>query len=134
MKKTVVLLLLTLLSLAILFSCQKSKKAKFVIGVSQCSDDLWRTRMNQELIRETSFHPHIEIEIKTVKDNTEEQIKDIESFINQGVDLLVISPNEAKAITPIIKKAYLSGIPIILVDRKIETNDYTAMWEPTIFK
>ncbi|HML66013.1 MAG TPA: substrate-binding domain-containing protein [Dysgonomonas sp.] len=126
MKKTVVLLLLTLLSLAILFSCQKSKKAKFVIGVSQCSDDLWRTRMNQELIRETSFHPHIEIEIKTVKDNTEEQIKDIESFINQGVDLLVISPNEAKAITPIIKKAYLSGIPIILVDRKIETNDYTA--------
>ena len=126
MKKTVVLLLLTLLFLIFQTSCQKSKKTKFVIGVSQCSDDLWRTTMNQELIRETSFHPDIDIEIKTVKDDTELQIKDIEYFINKKVDLLVVSPNEAKAITPIIRKAYLSDIPVILVDRKIETNDYTA--------
>lgn len=126
MKNTGILLLLALFSLSILNSCQQRKKAKFIIGVSQCSDDLWRTTMNQELVRETSFHPYIDIEIKTVKDNTELQIKDIEEFINRGVDLLVISPNEAKAITPIIRKAYLSGIPIILVDRKIETGDYTA--------
>ena len=59
----------------------------------------------------------------TVEDNNQEQIKDIEEFITNRVDLLVVSPNEAKAITPVVDKAYDNGIPVVLVDRKITSDD-----------
>lgn len=120
-------LLLTVL-LLMLSACNNTKKEGIIIGVSQCSDDLWRKTMNEEMLREASFYQDLDIklDIKTVKDNTEQQIKDIEELIQSGVDLLVISPNESKAITPIVEKAYEKGIPVILVDRKIETNKYTA--------
>lgn len=121
------ILLLTIL-IFVLPSCNNTKKKGIVIGVSQCSDDLWRETMNEEMLREASFYQDLDIkvEIKTVKDNTKQQIKDIEELIQNGVDLLVISPNESKAITPVVEKAYQKGIPIILVDRKIETNKYSA--------
>lgn len=119
-------LLLYLLPLLLLLSCQQSKKARYVIGVSQCSDDLWRTTMNYEMEREVGFYKDADIIIKSVKDDTQKQLQDIEYLINQGVDLLIISPNESVAFTPIIQKAYKSGIPVILVDRKIDTDDYSA--------
>lgn len=109
-----------------LLSCKTEDKNTYVIGVSQCSDDLWRQTMNKEMIQEASFYPNMEIKIKTVKDDTRQQILDIESLIEEKVDLLVISPNESKAVTPIVQKAYKAGIPVILVDRKIDTDDYTA--------
>lgn len=126
MKKAyLILILLTLLYSC--FSCKgRDGKEKVVIGVSQCSDDLWRQRMNTEMLLEASSYENMELVIKTVKDDTRKQIKDIEELINQKVDLLVISPNESTAITPIIQKAYQSGIPVILVDRRIDTEDYTA--------
>ena len=82
--------------------------------------------MNEEIKREALFYPGLEIDIKTVKDNNQDQIKDIEEFITKGVDLIIVSPNEAEAITPVIEKAYESGIPIVLVDRKISSDKYTA--------
>lgn len=109
-----------------MFSCKSEDKNKPVIGVSQCSDDLWRQTMNKEMQQEASFYQNMEVKIKTVKDDTEQQIRDIESLIEDKVDLLVISPNESKAVTPVVQKAYRAGIPVILVDRKIDTDDYTA--------
>ena len=82
--------------------------------------------MNDEIKREALFYPNLKIEIKTVKDNSKEQIEDIEEFISEGVDLLIVSPNEAKAITPVVEKAYDGGIPVVLVDRKIASDKYTA--------
>lgn len=110
----------------LLCSCTKEDKGKYTIGISQCSDDLWRQTMNNEMLLEASIYKNINVEIKTVKDDTQQQIKDIEELLEKGVDLLVISPNESTAITPIVQKAYKKGIPIILVDRKIDTEDYTA--------
>ena len=107
-------------------ACRLDKKSEYVVGVSQCSDDLWRETVNGEILREASFFQNMQVNIKTVKDDTRQQIKDIESFIDAGVDLLIVSPNESTAITPIIQKAYRSGIPVILLDRKIDTDDYTA--------
>ncbi|WP_300228638.1 substrate-binding domain-containing protein [uncultured Bacteroides sp.] len=106
-------------------SCTRSKY-DFIIGVSQCSDDEWRNLMNDELKREALFYPNLKINIKTVKDNSKKQIEDIEKFISDGVDLLIVSPNEAKAITPVVEKAYDKGIPVVLVDRKIASDKYTA--------
>lgn len=106
-------------------SCKQSEQ-NITIGVSQCSDDEWRNRMNDEIKREALFYPDLKVDIKTVKDNSKEQIKDIEEFISKGVDLLIVSPNEAKSITPIVEKAYNNGIPVVLVDRKIASDKYTA--------
>lgn len=82
--------------------------------------------MNNEILLEASINQNIEVEIKTVKDDTQQQIKDIEELLQKKVNLLIISPNESTAITPVVKKAYRSGVPVILVDRKIDTEDYTA--------
>ena len=120
------LLLTFLVALLLNISCQSEKKKEYTIGVSQCSIDLWRETANNEILREASFYPELEVKIKSVNDDTDKQIKDIESFIYAGVDLLVVSPNEAKALTPIIEKAYKAGIPVILLDRKIESDQYTA--------
>lgn len=117
--------LLTAVALLLpLTSCSDSKE--FVIGVSQCSEDLWRDEVNKELRMEAMLKQDIELIIKSVKDDSRQQTADIESFIKNGVDLIVVSPNESEALTPVISKAYNSGIPVILFDRKIQTDDYTA--------
>lgn len=118
--------LILLLIFSFLYSCNREEKSKYIIGVSQCSDDLWRQTMNSEILLEASINQNIEVDIKTVKDDTQQQIKDIEELLEKGVDLLVVSPNESTAITPVVQKAFNKGIPVILVDRKIDTEDYNA--------
>lgn len=97
-----------------------------VIGVSQCSDDAWRRTMNNEMKREASFNQGLEIRIKTAYDSNQQQIRDIESFIADQVDLIIVSPNEAIPLTPVIEKAMKEGIPVVLIDRKISSGQYTA--------
>jgi len=116
------LFLFILLSLT---ACKKNKPT-YIIGISQCSDDDWRQKMNTEMRHEALLHPGLELVIKTVGDDTYQQINDIESFINQKVDLLIVSPNEAAPMTSVIEKAYQNGIPVVLVDRKILSDQYTA--------
>ena len=108
-------------------ACQRERKPRYIIGVSQCSEDLWRQTMNEELKREVAlYQPDAQVLIRSVKDDTPKQIADIEWFIEQKVDVLVVSPNESEACTPVIEKAYQQGIPVILVDRKIAAESYTA--------
>lgn len=96
------------------------------IGVSQCSNDDWRRKMNDEIEREIMFHPEARLEIRSADDNNEKQIADIRYFLDNKFDLIIASPNEADAITPIIKEAYESGTPVVLFDRSINGNTYTA--------
>jgi ABC-type sugar transport system substrate-binding protein/CheY-like chemotaxis protein/AraC-like DNA-binding protein/nitrogen-specific signal transduction histidine kinase len=113
--------------LLLLSSCSNEKTSRIkVIGVSQCSDDAWRRTMNSEMKREASFNPGIEIRIQTAHDSNQKQIRDIENFIADKVDLIIVSPNEAIPLTPVIEKAMLEGIPVVLVDRKISSGKYTA--------
>jgi signal transduction histidine kinase/DNA-binding response OmpR family regulator len=116
---------LLLLLLQLLFGCDHSRES-FVVGVSQCSEDLWRETANREMIREASFDRDLTLEIRSVHSNSEEQIRDVEYFINKKVDLLVVSPNEATSLTPVVSKAFRSGIPVILFDRKIDSDDYST--------
>ena len=117
---------LLLLILTLLFHSCNEKKKDFIIGVSQCSDDAWRHSMNDEMQREASFSGNIDLRIKTAYDNNQRQIRDIEEFIADGVDLLIVAPNEAAPLTPVIEKAMDEGIPVVLIDRKITSNKYTA--------
>lgn len=111
---------------ALLIGCKEEKEAEYSIGVSQCSQDVWREKMNQEMRREMLFHNDSEIEIVSADDSNEKQIKDIESFIDRGFDLIIVAPNEAEALTPVVKKAYDAGIPVIIFDRRIEGDSYTS--------
>ena len=120
-----IITIFSIIQLFIIASCA-NHEPDFIIGVSQCSDDEWRSRMNEEISREALFYPNLKVEIRTVEDNNQEQIKDIEEFIANDVNLIVVSPNEAKAITPVVEKAYDLGIPVVLVDRKITSDKYTA--------
>ena len=106
-------------------SCSR-REVRFRIGVSQCSDDEWRHQMNNEMLREALFYDGVEVEIRTVKDDNARQAEDIRHFIEAGVDLLIVAPNEAEPITPVVEEAYDRGIPVIVVDRRILSEKYTA--------
>ena len=82
--------------------------------------------MNDEILREAQFYSGVKVEIRTAKDNNQKQAKDIYYFINKKVDLLIVAPNEAAPMTPIVEEAYNKGIPVIVVDRKILSDKYTA--------
>ena len=124
MKRLLIAALLAL-CLPALFSCSKRPEV-YTIGVSQCSVDTWREVANSEILQEASFYDHLSVEIKSVRDDSEQQIEDIENFITKGVDLLIISPNESESLTPVVEKAYDAGIPVILYDRKVDSDKYTA--------
>ena len=99
---------------------------RFRIGVAQCSDDSWRHKMNDEILREAMFYDGVSVEIRSAGDDNRKQAEDVHYFIDEGVDLLIISANEAAPMTPIVEEAYQKGIPVILVDRKILSDKYTA--------
>ncbi|MDE6860038.1 MAG: substrate-binding domain-containing protein [Duncaniella sp.] len=105
-------------------ACTKNKQYR--IGVSQCSQDDWRKKMNDEINREIMFHPEAVVEIRSADDSNDKQIADIRYFMDNDFDIIIAAPNEADALTPIIKEAYESGVPVVLFDRKINGETYTA--------
>lgn len=107
-----------------LLGCSEEKTYK--IGVSQCSQDDWRMKMNDEINREIMFHEDAVVEIRSADDNNERQISDIRYFADNDFDIIIVSPNEAAALTPTIKEVYERGIPVVVFDRNINGDTYTA--------
>ncbi len=107
-----------------LSGCKESKVYK--IGVSQCSQDDWRTKMNDEINREIMFHEDAVVEIRSADDKNSKQIDDLRFFADNGFDIIIVSPNEAGALTPVIKDIYESGIPVVIFDRNVNDSSYTA--------
>lgn len=122
--KRVLHLIIFCSSLLLMISCSGDKTYK--IGVSQCSQDDWRMKMNDEINREIMLHDDAEVEIRSADDNNQKQIDDIRYFVDNDFDILIVSPNEAAALTPVIEEVYKKGIPVIIFDRNINSNAYTA--------
>ncbi len=123
------LILMQLSLLAVILcmtSCGEAESINYHIGVSQCSDDAWRTKLNEEMRRELLFYPGVTLEVRSADDDDERQARDIDYFIAQGVNLLVVSPNSADSLTPAVSKAYEAGIPVIVADRRVTGDKYTA--------
>lgn len=78
------------------------------------------------MYRELSFNPEINFVMKDAGSQSEKQIRQISELIDANIDLLIVSPNEAKPITPIVEKAYQNGIPVIILDRRTNSDQYTA--------
>ena len=115
-----------LFSLLVFITGCKEGTPHYVIGMSQCSDDSWRHKMNDEILREAMFYDGVSVEIRSAHDDNKKQIEDIRHFIDKKVDLLIVAPNEAAPITPVVEEAFDKGIPVIMVDRKILSDKYTA--------
>ena len=104
------------------------KKEKFLIGMSQANKgEPWRQAMNDQIAAAAALHPEFEVVFADAAQNNAKQVADVENFIQQGIDLLIISPNEAAPLTDVVAKAYDKGIPVIVLDRKVNGDKYT-MW------
>ena len=114
-----------LIMLCLLASCSQDVK-KYRIGVSQCSDDIWRDKQNSELQIGAYFHDNVELRFAVAYDSDERQIQQIDSLVGTGIDLLIVAPNQVSTISSAIDRAYDKGIPVIVFERKTNTKKYTA--------
>lgn len=113
--------------LLLLLSCQDNTEKRYTIGFSQCMmDDVWRQAMMVEMNIEVSNYENIDIIVMDAEENNHKQIRQIRELINRKVDVLIISPNESDSLTPIAVEAYRAGIPTIIADRKINSDEYTS--------
>lgn len=124
---TAQLLLLPLMIPLFITGCTPRASYKYKIGVSQCVGGRWRDKVNNEMLSaQHLYDTDVKVCIINADNNTDRQRQQIDSLINAGVDLLVISPNEYKPLSPCVERAKKRGIPVILFERKTSSNDYTA--------
>ena len=112
--------------LATMLASCSGDKVKYRIGISQCSDDIWRDKQNAELRMGAYFHDNVELKFAAAYDSDERQVQQIDSLVNEGIDLLVVAPNQVQTISPAIDRAYDKGIPVIVFERKTSSRKYTA--------
>jgi ribose transport system substrate-binding protein len=99
----------------------------YTIGMSQCNlGEPWRKQMNADLEAAAAKHPEIKLMEKDAQNNSEQQQSQVHEFIQQKVDLIIISPKETRPLTRPVAEAMDAGIPVIVLDRKIEGDKYTC--------
>lgn len=111
--------------LFLLSGCSKPGTPYFV-GISQCSEDIWRYKQNKELEMGSYIFDNINLELMSADDSDQLQIQQIQEFVDKKVNLLIVAPNSTNKVTDVLDKAYDRGIPIILFDRKTNSDKFTA--------
>ena len=115
----------TVMLVSVCFSC--SNRKTYRIGVSQCAGGRWREKVNHEMLAaQHLYEEDVKVSIACAYDDTELQIRQIDSLAQSGIDLLVVAPNEAAPIADAIARVRQKNIPVIFFDRKAETDDYTT--------
>jgi ribose transport system substrate-binding protein len=124
---------IVIISALISFYCQEKnsstsgKKARWKIGMSQCNlGEPWRVQMNADITKAAESHPEIEILFKDAQNDSLRQRAQVEEFVAQGVDALIVSPKEAVPLTPPIADAHRKGVPVIVLDRRVTGDEYTC--------
>ncbi|MBR2229845.1 MAG: substrate-binding domain-containing protein [Prevotella sp.] len=115
-----------LLGICVLLASCSGKSPKYIIGVSQCSEDIWRNWQNSEMKMEANFHEDVELRFATAHDDSKLQSQQIGDLIESGIDLLIVAPNQRSSVSPAIDRAYDKGIPVIVFERKTDSRKYTA--------
>ena len=119
-------IIVSVVALCLLMTGCNSRTPQYRIGVSQCLDDAWRQKMNYEMERELLLHPDMTLSRRIAYGSNELQCAQIDSFIRERVDLLIVSPNEARQVQPAVTRAYRAGIPVIVADRRVPGDEWTA--------
>ncbi|HUX13162.1 MAG TPA: substrate-binding domain-containing protein [Spirochaetia bacterium] len=123
-----------LLMAASIISCgppaQDTTGTEYLIGMSQANlTEPWRIVMNAEIHDEAVLHKNIRVIFTDADDSTQKQISDVQKLVDYGIDLLIISPTDAEALTPVVTRVY-QKIPVIVLDRAVEGYDYTLFIGP----
>lgn len=117
---------LILVALNLLFTFASCSDRRTVIGVSQCSNDTWRQKVNREIKIGQYKYKNVDVSFCSADNNAKRQVQQIDSLVESNVDLLIVAPSDASTVAPAIERAYKKGIPVILFDRKIDSDSYTA--------
>jgi ribose transport system substrate-binding protein len=126
-RRTTTLLGLGALLVFSLAGCGRQSGTRHLIGFSQCNlGEPWRVAMNAEVAARAKDFPDLEIVYADAQQDNARQVADVENFLRQGVELLMISPNEATPLTPVVEKVFKAGIPVIVIDRGIEGESFTV--------
>ncbi|MBP2324529.1 ribose transport system substrate-binding protein [Kibdelosporangium banguiense] len=105
----------------------KGPAGKYVIGMSQANvAEPYRQRMDDDIRAAARGVPQFEVRFADAQQDNARQVSDVDNFMTQQIDLLIISPNEAKPLTAVVKKAYDKAIPVLVLDRKVEGDAYTG--------
>ena len=100
--------------------------AKWKVGFSQCTTlEPWRVQFNKDIQAEAKNHPDVDLIITDGQDKTEKQVADCENLVVQQVNLLLISPKESAGLTGVVEKAIDAKIPVIVLDRNVDTKRIT---------
>jgi len=130
-KKYGIMMMLVLISVTLFANGQSDTQAdngkeQYVIGMSQCNlGEPWRVQMNADVKKEAEKYPEIKVVYKDAQNDTLKQRAHVEEFVSMGVDLLIISPKEAQPLTEPVAKAMEAGIPVIVLDRDLVSDNYT---------
>ena len=117
---------LYILLVSVLLAACSQQDHIYKIGVSQCSVGIWRSKVNNEMLAaQHLFDQDVDVDIVDCYDQSDDQIRQIDSLVAAGIDLLVVAPNDYK-IAPALKRAKDKGIPIVLFDRMVDSDDFTA--------
>lgn len=127
MKYYIYRLSLMICALLLIVSCKHGEEKEFIVGISHSSsDDAWRKAMMLDMRVKASDYPGLTLQVKESHEDNDTQIKQIREFIKKRVDLIIISANESEPITTVAVEAYRAGIPTIIIDRKIYSDEYTS--------
>jgi len=100
--------------------------AKWKVGFSQCTTlEPWRVQFNKDIQAEAKNHPDVDLIITDGQDKTEKQVADCDNLIVQQVNVLLISPKESAGLTGVVEKAIDAKIPVIVLDRNVDTKRIT---------
>jgi signal transduction histidine kinase/DNA-binding response OmpR family regulator len=125
--KRIIILAAALVPIIIQACNEPGKREAFTIGFSQCVEsDAWRKTMLEEMRRELLFHPGVRFIYRQADGSSERQVEQVKELVKEGIDLLIISPNEAEPLTAVVEDVFNHGTPVIVVDRKISSPFFTA--------
>ncbi|MFI5607898.1 substrate-binding domain-containing protein [Amycolatopsis sp. NPDC051903] len=105
----------------------KGPGGKYTIGMSQANlGEPYRVRMDDDIRKAAAAVPQFTVHFADAAQDNSKQVEQVSTFLTQKIDLLIISPNEATPLTGVVKKAYDQGIPVLVLDRKVDGDGYTS--------
>jgi inositol transport system substrate-binding protein len=117
MKKLLLIALVVMIALS--GSCQKSQKIKIGVGMA-LFDDAWLTYVREEIVRWGVAHPDVELTIVDAKNDPAIQTGQVENFLAQKMNAIVIMPPDASAVEPITKMVTAAKVPLVYLNRQVE--------------
>src|SRR6201991_1470627 len=99
---------------------------KYTIGMSQANvAEPYRQRMDDDIRTAAKAVPQFTVNFADAAQDNSKQVEQVDTFLSQQIDLLIISPNEATPLTAPVKRAFDQGITVLVLDRKVDGDAYT---------